>query len=424
MVPLKSNGALNAGDLYSRREMLLAGSLAGVGLALPKAAMDVLATPPGRSTARSCICLMLVGGPSHLDTFDPKPDAPADVRGPFRPIRTNVPGIDLSEILPRTARQADKFAIVRSLHHPAAPVHDAGLALMQTGRLFEGGIEHPHMGCVVGAIQGSGGGMPAHVILPGRIGHTGGDGRHGQTAGYLGRRHEPFVPDGQEPASGLHAVQRCLADESTSRPPPFEPAATGLAKALDLSEEPAGLRGAYGRNRFGQSCLLARRLIEHGTRFVTVNMFDAVFNRVTWDSHGRAPFCSLDGYRESVAPMFDAAYATLLADLHARGLLADTLVVAMGEFGRTPRINRDGGRDHWPHCGSILFAGGGVRGGRVIGSSDKLGAFPEERPVTPAEVVATVYHRLGIHLEWQLTDEQGRSFPIVEPGTGPIRELF
>jgi len=298
---------------------------------------------------------MLVGGPSHLDTFDMKPDAPAEIRGPFRPIRTNVPGIEISEIFPRTARHADKFSLIRSLHHEAAPVHDTGHQLMQTGRLFDGGPEHPHYGCVVSKLTGS-----AHVMLPGPIGNTGGNMPHGQSAAYLGDAFAPVTP------------------------------------AVDLSHEPQKLREKYGRNRFGQSCLAARRLVESGVRFVTVNMFETVFDQLTWDIHGSRPFSPIDCYKEVVGTMFDMAYSSLLEDLHDRGLLSSTMVIATGEFGRTPRINPAGGRDHWPQCWTMLMGGGPLKGGTVIGSSDRIGAEPRDCPVTPAQIGATIYTGLGI----------------------------
>ncbi len=220
------------------------------------------------------------------------------------------------------------------------------------------------------------------VVLPAPLGHTGVSVSHGQGAGPLGAEHEPFVP---------HAAH--------------------AKKVFDLSAEKDELCRRYGRNTFGQSCLLARRSIEQGVRLVTVNMFDTVFNTLSWDCHadGGALATTLDDYRDVLCPMFDRAYSTLLDDLSERGMLENTLVVAMGEFGRTPLLNPRGGRDHWPGVWSILFAGGGVRGGQVVGSSDRLGAEPRDRPVTPAEVAATIYCILGLDGR-TLTDAS----PIVE----------
>nr|MDQ3622527.1 DUF1501 domain-containing protein [Verrucomicrobiota bacterium] len=195
-------------------------------------------------------------------------------------------------------------------------------------------------------------------------------------------------------------------------------------EAFDLSKEPAGVRERYGLHRFGQCCLLARRLVERGVRFVTVNTFITVFNEITWDIHGSKPFTSIEGMRDLVAPMYDQAYSALLEDLHQRGMLGNTLVTALAEFGRTPKVNPAGGRDHWPGVWTVKFAGGGVRGGRVVGKSDEIGAYPAEHPVTPANIVATIYHSLGIDLETELPGPQSRPFPVIDRGFDPIKELF
>lgn len=323
----------------------------------------------------ACILLMLVGGPSQLDTFDLKPDAPSHVRGPFRPIRTNVSGIEISEIFPRTARQADKFSIIRSMHHTGAAVHDAGHHVMQTGRLFEYDVEHPGFGCVLNRLQGA-----KHVMLPGPIGATGGNMPHGDGPGYLGARFAPSV-------MGCDSV---------------------IAPAR------------YGDTSFGRSCYQALRLVESGTRFVTVNMFETVFDTLTWDIHGAKPFTPIEAYRDVVGPMFDMAYSSLLSDLANAGLLAKTMVVAMGEFGRTPRINPAGGRDHWTQCYSVLAGGGPLRGGLVIGASDAIGAEPDSRPVTPGDLAATIYRGMGVGLATELAP----GLPVVAPGAKPIAELF
>ena len=194
--------------------------------------------------------------------------------------------------------------------------------------------------------------------------------------------------------------------------------------AFDLSKEPDAVRDRYGRNRFGQCCLLARRLIEAGVRFVTVNTFLTVFNEITWDIHGSNPFTSIEGMKDIVAPMYDQAYGTLLEDLSQRGCCDNTLVCNLAEFGRTPRVNPAGGRDHWPQCWTVYFAGGGVQGGRVVGRSDRIGAVPAERPVEPAEIAATIYHSLGLDLETKLPGPAGRPFPLVDSGKHEIRELF
>ena len=195
-------------------------------------------------------------------------------------------------------------------------------------------------------------------------------------------------------------------------------------KAFDLASEPKAVRERYGENRFGQCCLLARRLIESGVRFVTVNTFLTVFNEITWDIHGSKPFTSIEGMKDIVAPMYDQAYSALIEDLQQRGLLENTLVCNLAEFGRTPRINPAGGRDHWPQCFSAYFAGGGVQGGRVVGASDEIGGYPAEQAVQPSEIVATIYRSLGVDLETTLPGPAGRPFPVVDFGTEAIADLF
>ncbi len=373
-------------DGPSRRDFLRAGALGAgvVGLSLA----DL--TAAGARKDVNCILLFLVGGPSQLDTWDLKPDAPSNVRGPFRPIKTNVPGIEIGEHFPLMAQMADRYALVRSVHHKAAPIHETGHQLMQTGHLFRGGVEYPHYGAVLSHLRGpSEEGAPPFVVLPAPIGNTGVSVSHGQGAGYLGAAHEPC-----------------------------------MLSALDLSAESSDLRERYGQNTFGQSCLLARRLVEGGVRLVTVNMFATVFNETTWDCHadGGSLATTLNDYKTTLCPMFDRAYSALLEDLKQRGRLDTTLVLAMGEFGRTPQMNPRGGRDHWPGVWSVLFAGAGVKGGQVIGASDKLGAEPKDRPVTPAEIAATVYRGLGVDRATRLPGPENRPLPISE--AQPIEELF
>ncbi|MEO8272281.1 MAG: DUF1501 domain-containing protein, partial [Aureliella sp.] len=194
--------------------------------------------------------------------------------------------------------------------------------------------------------------------------------------------------------------------------------------AFDLSKEPKRVREQYGMNRFGQCCLLARRLIEAGVRFVTVNTFLTVFDEITWDIHGSKPFTSIEGMKNIVAPMYDQGYAALITDLADRGMLNDTLVANLAEFGRTPKVNPAGGRDHWPGCFTVYFAGGGVQGGRVVGASDPIGAVPDDRPVEPPEVLATIMHSLGLKLTDHLPGPGGRPFPLIDTGFREIHELF
>ena len=195
-------------------------------------------------------------------------------------------------------------------------------------------------------------------------------------------------------------------------------------EAFELEKESDKTREWYGKNRFGQSCLLARRLIEAGVRYVTVNMFETVFDEITWDIHGSRPFSPISCYRDLVGPMFDNAFSSLIEDLEQRGLLRNTLVMATGEFGRTPKVNPAGGRDHWPSCWTSIFAGGGIRGGQVVGSSDEIGAAPKDRPVTPAEIAATVYHLMGLDLEMFLPAQLGRVVPLVDNNAQPVREML
>ena len=443
-------------DGLSRRDFLHTGSIAPLGLTL-SAFQQAKAEQSARDGDVNCIMLFLVGGPSQIDTFDPKPNAPAEVRGPFSPIKTNIPGIQLSEIFPKTAKHADKFSVIRSVYHTAAAVHDTGHQMMQTGRLFTGGVEHPHIGCALGYLKGGRGELPPHVLLPKPIGRTGGNLPHGHTAGYLGKPHDPFilnadpnapnfkVPDLLPPdyITGIRAERRQKLREAVDgATAAFEKNAA--AKQLDenfqlayrlmssakareafaLEKEPDRVKDRYGRTRFGQCCLMARRLIEAGVRFVTVNMFETVFDEVTWDIHGSKPFTDIVQMSKEVAPNFDAAYTALLEDLAERGLLSNTMVVAMGEFGRTPKVNPAGGRDHHPGVWSILVGGGPIKGGYVIGESDELGYAPKSRPVTPAEVAATLYKGLGLDPHKELPGPQGRPLPLADFSVRPINELF
>ncbi len=392
----------------NRRAFLQAGALSTVGLGLPGlASAGARGRPATGDAGMNCILLFLVGGPSQLDTWDMKPDAPSEIRGPFRPIATRVPGVSISEIFPRLATNMDKVALVRTVHHDAPAVHDVGHQLLQTGRSFHDGLEHPHFGCVASKLLGTRGDLPPHVLLPSPIGATGGCMPHGQSAGFLGKAFDPFVLHDDPSAAGFRA-----------------PEAVPFREAFDLSRESERTRDRYGRTRFGQSCLLARRLVERGTRFVTVNMFETVFHQNTWDIHGSSPFGAMDCLATEVGPNFDDAYSTLLEDLADRGLLDSTMVLAVGEFGRSPKINAAGGRDHHPGCWTALFAGGPIAGGRVVGESDENAHAPRERPVSTAEIAATVYHAMGIDPETTLRGPVGQPIPLLNRGARPIHELF
>src|SRR5450432_363717 len=442
MFRLDSDKPVEFCDGMKRRDFLHAGALSMLGLGLADMlALKAMGATDATKADKNCIMLFLVGGPSQLDTWDPKPNAPVEIRGPYKAIHTNVPGIEISENFPRMAKHADKYALIRGMYHTAAAVHDSGHQMMQTGRLFQGGIEHPHIGCVLTKLRGPKGDVPAHVLLPRPIGNTGGNMPHGQSAGYLGKTYDPFVlnadpsdpnfkvPD-MLPPDYLSALRvdrrknwREMVDHTVSKfetsqdarlfDATFHQAYTLMTsqkarEAFELAREPEQVRQRYGQNRFGQSCLLARRLIEAGVRFVTINMFETVFDEITWDIHGFKPFSPISCYRDLVGPMFDMAYSSLLEDLAERGLLSNTMVVGTGEFGRTPKINPAGGRDHWPQCWTMVMAGGGIKGGQVVGSSDSIGSAPKDHPVMPANIAATVYKCLGIPIDTILKTPQGR----------------
>ncbi len=457
MIRLDADRPVEFCDGLRRRDFLHAGSLSMLGLGLTQflGLKAMGATDPQKDV--NCIFLMLVGAPSQLDTWDMKPNAPAEIRGPFKPIKTNVPGIEISENFPRMAKHADKFSIVRSMYHTAAAVHDTGHQMMQTGRLFQGGVEHPHYGCVLSKLKGPKGDVPAHVLLPRTIGNTGGNMPHGQNAGYLGKSFDPFVLNADPsdpnfrvpdllPPDYLTALRvdrrknwRSEVDKTVSMfetsqdarllDSTFHQAYTLMSsqkarEAFELHKEPEKVREKYGMNRFGQSCLLARRMIEAGVRFVTVNMFETVFDEITWDIHGSKPFSPISCYKDLVGPMFDNAYSSLVEDLQERGLYSNTMVTAMGEFGRTPKVNPAGGRDHWPQCWSIIMGGGPLKGGTIVGASDEIGGAPKDRPTLPGEVAATIYKGLGIDCHSELPGAQGRPIPLVDRGFDPISELF
>lgn len=456
MIRLDASRAVHFCDGLTRRDFLHVGALSPLGLTLA-GYHRLRAEQKSIDQDINCIMLFLVGGPSHIDTFDPKPSAPAEVRGPFRPIATKVPGIQITEIFPKVAQYTDKFSLIRSVYHTATAVHDTGHQMMQTGRLFQGGIEHPHIGSVVSYLKGQRGEVPPYVLLPKPIGRTGGNLPHGHTAGYLGRNHDPFilnadpnapnfkVPDllppdhistvraerRQQLRAAVDAAVACFEKDAQARQldENFHLAYRLMSspkarEAFALDKEPASVRDRYGRTRFGQSCLMARRLIEAGVRFVTVNMFETVFDEITWDIHGSKPFTDIEEMAKLVAPNFDQAFSALLEDLNQRGLLKNTVVTAVGEFGRTPKINPAGGRDHHPGVWTVLIGGGPIQGGRIIGESDDLGYIPKSRPVSPGEYAATLFKALGLDPHRELPGPQGRPIPLADFSLQPVNELF
>lgn len=458
MLKLTGEGRATTCNGVTRRDVLQVGALGALGLGLPQYLAAKEAGKIDKSKEdRAAIMIFNLGAPSQLDTFDMKPDAPAEIRGPFQPISTSVPDLHLSEILPRHAKIADKIAFVRSVYHTGAAVHDAGWQMMQTGRLFTGGVNTPHIGAAVAYLRGRKTDLPPFVVLPETMGRGGGNLPNGQAGGFLGKAYDPFalmadpskenfkVPDLLPPAEigearlSRRRKMREVVDSTVKSFEASENAAlldgnfnaafrlmtsAQARDAFDLSKEPAKVRERYGMNRFGQCCLLSRRLIEAGVRFVTINTFLTVFDEITWDIHGSKPFTSIEGMKNIVAPMYDQAYSALIEDLDQRGLLDSTLVANIAEFGRTPKVNPAGGRDHWPQCFTCYFAGGGVRGGQAVGRSDPIGGVPAERPVDPGQIAATVFHSLGFDLETHLPGPAGRPFPLVDFGKREVHELF
>jgi len=413
------------------------------------------ATGPGR--AKSIILIFNGGAPSHIDLWDPKPGAPPEIRGLFSTIKTNVPGVHISELLPRMAKRMDKVALIRSVHHGHSS-HNGGMHWATVGRPYRidstlinpSRTDLPGVGTLVGWLaqrDGFSKGVPPYVITPFPHCDSKAYITPGQFGGCLGARFDPFVLD-DDPNAPAFKVKNMTLDSSltperfrqrlgllkdlsasasaivspqTMDMDTFNQQAAALlqsgnaAEAFDLSKEPDAVRERYGRHSWGQSHLLARRLVEAGTRFVTTVNGPSI----TWDTHKD----NFNALKNRLVPPMEQAYSALLDDLAERGLLDSTLVVWMGEFGRTPKINADTGRDHWPGCYSVLLAGGGIRGGQVIGASDNTGAYPKERPTTPADIHATMYAALGYDvrsISFQAGD--GRPMPLTEGS--PMSELF
>ncbi|MSR66582.1 MAG: DUF1501 domain-containing protein [Pedosphaera sp.] len=458
----------------SRRQLLQIGGAGLLGMSLPKVFAAEESQPFKNAKAKSVIFLFLFGGPSQLETFDMKPEAPKEIRGPFRPIASRTPGLLISDHLPKLAAVSDKYAVIRTMTHTFND-HSGGGHYMQTGRRWHvpvgGGFlatpqDWPSMGSVVEHLsQNAPGGlrrdMPAYAVLPnwlGRLQEGGQYRRPGQYAGWLGSGFNPlttkvdkrdltdnpywrdcsdeelsFQIEGLAPEIPLaklreraalleqfENVQRRVDHGAGAALDRHRQRALALVVsdktggALDIRREPAKLRDAYGRHLFGQSCLMARRLVEAGVRFVTVH-YDCP-DGYSWDSHRNNA-----DVQKHLLPTFDQGAAALIADLDSRGLLKETLVVAVGEMGRTPRGNANWGRDHWSNCFPCLLAGGGIRGGTVYGTSDEHAAYPKEHPVTPEDLAKTLYWSLGIDPELMLPDREGRPVPIVESGKALTR---
>lgn len=457
-------------SVLTRREMLRVGGLAPLGLGLSQFLAAQSAAAPTRSTrrrrAKSCLLIFLEGGPSHLDLWDMKPDAPAEVRGIFQSIATTAPGIRVCEHLPLLSQQMHRLALVRSVHHGITD-HNAGSYYALTGRhpvdgsrliVSDGPKNFPPYGAVLAMLRPSGRPLPDFVHIPEIMSNNNFD-IPGESAGFLGAAYDPFVsgdpslPDyqtpGMTPLADVPPSRLQGRDELLRRLDPsarntegerleaFRQKALQLIgsdearKAFDLSREPLAMRERYGVDpgsdrsiearkfgglpHLGQCLLLARRLIEAGVRLTTVVTGRRIDQ--AWDTH-RDHFPLL---KQSLLPPFDRAFSALLEDMAERGLLDETLVVAMGEFGRTPKLGyvtsnagaAKNGRDHWPFCYTVMFAGAGVPGGMVYGASDRHGAYPARDPVTPEDIAATIYAALGVPEDTEVRDALGQPHALI-----------
>lgn len=459
----------------SRRELLQAAGagLFGVGLPQVLAAEDLQS--PVAARAKSILYLYVYGGPSQLETFDMKPDAPSGIRGPFQSIQSRTPDLRISEYLPRMAAMSDRFCVVRTINHTHNNHH--ACHWIKTGRpwhlpatVFNATDQDwPAIGSVVeyldrraGTRQGSA--LPSYMYVPAPLGHLQGYDYAGQYAGWLGRDYNPLATNfqrrnkddnpyfrdcteqeldfrikGAEPLpelvldrvnrrapllAQLDDARRMLADTAATRTHDtlwnraFDLATSPqLRTALNLQAESPELRDRYGRHLFGQATLLGRRLIEAGARFVTVQ-WEAP-DGYSWDSHIHS-----NDVKNQLSPRLDQTFSALLDDLHDRGLLDETLVVFISEIGRTPSITEQGGRGHWCYTFPAVLAGGGIRGGTVYGTTDKDAAYPVDRPVSPADMAATLFSALGIDPHLRLSDPEGRPVPIADESGRPLNELF
>lgn len=442
----------------NRRGFLHAGGLGGLSLFWSDwARAEAAGIGGGRGQARAVILIFNAGAPSHIDLWDPKPDAPESVRGLFKPIQTRVPGVQVSELLPRLAQQAERYSIVRTVHHRHGG-HNSGMYWSIVGRPYSmdstlinpSSSDYPSFGTLVGWLARRDGytkPLPPYVITPKPHCDSLVYITPGQFGGCLGKRFDPLVvqsdpnaPDFKVPnispaadvsaprlqgrrslleqlAGGLPVIDgRLPRDFGVNQGKAFELMTSAeVQQAFDLSREPAAVRDRYGRHTWGQSHLLARRLIEAGVRFVTTVNGPSI----VWDTHQD----NFKRLKDRLVPPMEQGFTALVDDLSDRGMLDSTLVIWMGDFGRTPTINKSAGRDHWPSCYSMVLAGGGIRGGQVIGESDRLGAYPKTHPVTPADVHATAFTALGYDPQGiTYLSPEGRPFPLSEGE--PIRGLL
>jgi hypothetical protein len=440
--------------LKTRRDWLRLVGLGAFGLSWPDL---VRASSDRRALVRSCVVFLLHGGPSQLDTWDMKPDAPQEVRGEFKPIATSVPGLRVCEHLPRLARIAHRWSVVRSMTHTAIN-HNTATYTVTTGQSPPRDLiaftpsenDFPHLGAQITSQSRPRRDLPTAVSLPDPVT----DGPYttpGQNGGFLGASAAPFrvlgdpndedfrvdgLADAPDRLAGRQALRTALdrglgrlADPGIQQLDEYQKRALALVaseetrRAFDVGREPRPVRERYGRHKYGQTLLLARRLVEAGVRLITVYWGGKVNNPDPhWDTH----FHNNRRLKDELLPPFDQCFSAFLEDLHDRGLLSSTLVIAMGEFGRTPRFGQftgngvnETGRDHWARCYSLLLAGGPTAAGRVLGKSDRFAAYPADDPYTPQELCATVLHALGVNPAALVRDAFGRAVPL---STGQVRQ--
>jgi hypothetical protein len=455
MFTLRATGARLC-DGITRRDVLHAGSLGLLGLSLPEMLRSSALASTAHSSggrARACILLFLMGGPPQHSTWDPKPDAPDTIRGEFKPIATTVPGLQIGELMPRLSRLADKLAVLRAVS-TGDSAHSSSGYYMMTGQPHQPmqvenanpgpPNDYPTMGAVVQRLRPRSGVLPTAVRLPHRIFNTDGSVWPGQDSGFLGRAADPWLFRCEPASPRFHIPEFSLAadvpperledrhtllerlnhrfdaaerngllshyDHQTQKA--FDLLRDARARnSFDLDREPAPVRERYGASQFGQSVLLARRLVEAGVALVQVNWYrgpDEPPDNPCWDSHTK----ETERLKTTLMPPMDQAFSALLEDLTARGMLDETLVVCLSEFGRTPKFNARGGRDHWGPVFSVALAGGGIRGGVVYGASDKGGAYPKDGLVRPQDLTATIFHCLGHHPDSEIRDTLNRPLPI------------
>ncbi|MFK7734738.1 MAG: DUF1501 domain-containing protein [Pirellulaceae bacterium] len=451
-------------DGMARRDFVRVGGISALGLGLGNYFRMQRASAAGpqqrgpKTKAKSCILIWLDGGPSHIETFDPKPEAPEEVRGPLQSIATNLAGVRLNECMERTAQIMDKLAVVRSMTSPLGE-HNFGTHYLMTGYKPTPALEYPSFGSTLAHFRSDDAWaenqnserdlptnfLPPNVAIPSKN-------RNINPNGFLPEATAPFAVVGNPDrpdfkvrdldfyqgldlprldrrrrfVDAINEFGKTQTGSPQSNDPDLERAFNLIAsaeakRAFDLASEPRQVRDQYGRgaNGIGQSCLLARRLVERGVPFVTVNS-------TGWDTHQSIVQLKerFGGDRNAHLPALDRALSALVSDLADRGMLEETLVVVMGEFGRTPKINTRGGRDHWPNVFSVALAGGGIRGGQIIGASDALGELPKERPVTPSDLAATIYTLLGINPASELHTRDGRPVRVAPPQSIVVPELI